>query len=212
MHLVFSSYRSGSTTYCDSLSARLMATNRGEWFHEMSGEDWITRYRRISRARSKNFVVNVMTPQVPKFFASGGEKLKEIDALLAIGPQVHFTVRKDFNAACKSYLVAERTDSWNKKETWASVRTIECTQDHWDNIVRYMRKVIVLLSKIYHYVNDKGFQTTLHYLEDRDNYSPYTNRNYEIYMLEGDLVSAELDVVKLFESREFAEEACKEYK
>lgn len=209
MDLVFSSYRSGSTSYCAELAERKKYNNAGEWFHEAHNENWENRYQRLINGMRNNFVVNIMPSQLPHFFLSGSKDTTEIDHLLLLNPTLHFTARKDFDATCRSYSVAERTSSWGRDDVWEGIKIIDHSQILWEEHVEYMKKIVILLSKIYHYTKGLGIESTIKYLNEDGN--RYKNREYKFNVFKGTIISAKLDVVRLFESEEFSNQCCKEY-
>lgn len=196
IHLVLSTYRSGSTYFCEKLAEKYSALCLDEWFHPLHTREkgWRNLFRVLYT--HGNFVVKVMPDQIPKF-ESGFPEASSISQIIMVADTIHVLARKDFNAQCISSYVASKTNDWHG--TWEGKVDIEVGRDYEELHVPWCKKNIILLARIYHYASLVDDYVEVKYLEDLDG-KPYSGREYNLI---GDVPVINYDVQRLFEDEEY---------
>lgn len=140
MILVLTTYRTGSTWYCDNIARTRDYTNLGEAFHEsnQSLHQQVVNYLK-SNPRT---VVKLMPCHLSK---TPVKHLLEI--LLELATEVIFLVRNNFDAQCQSYYIAKTTGDWHN--SFEQHIQVYLDKTKWQNWVSFLHQQYLELSDIY---------------------------------------------------------------
>lgn len=111
MILVFSNYRTGSTTACEELAEKYNYINEDEVFSINCGErSNISEYGRLIIHSKKNVVIKLMVDHI----ADSNNLITSFAwAVPESAEKIYYTIRLDFEAQCKSWFVACHTDKYH---------------------------------------------------------------------------------------------------
>jgi len=100
--VVLTSYRSGSTAFCDILSQQCQVPNYDEWFHDAHPDQWLN-FKKLNL--DQGYVVKIMPDQIRKPFKS------LIKNSLVLG-----LYRRDVISQLTSYFICHQTGRWHIKK------------------------------------------------------------------------------------------------
>ena len=184
MILVLTTYRTGSTSFCNQLAEQHSFENLDECFHESlskkfvqknpqygTGEGMPNIHKETLRYITKN--PNCIVKLMP-YHNTNSDIGNVVDVLIGMAEKIYVLIRKDFDQQCQSYYICRRLGGgWH--DQWQDKVDITLDKDRWLWCVNFLHNEYCDLQTWYEMINkvylDKfsGLMFT-HQLNQKDKY------------------------------------------
>ncbi len=164
MHLVLSTYRSGSTWFCKELARELDVVNHDEPFNNRINDE---------PDKHKNFLAKlkenpVGVVKIFPYHLNHTPIYNLLETCISLSETITVLVRKNFDDQVKSYYIAKQLKNWHDDIN----TTITLDKSIYFDYVKFLNNQNNELSKIYKSLP----QSKLVFLEDLSSFGKYNNR------------------------------------